>query len=167
MKKTEKHEKDERPVYILCPRCEINYIDKREKLCAVCKAEMGIGDPSILLPDEEEEQDNRICPICHVNLLGEDEEVCFECKKEIEEKEKESKELTEADDENNNWDPFADDGEEEIPDGMREILIDEEDEEEEEEEEEFSEPVSDEADDFDFNVDPNDFVEDDDEDDED
>ena len=46
MKKSEKTVKDERPVYILCPRCEINYIDKRDKYCAVCKAEMGIGDPS-------------------------------------------------------------------------------------------------------------------------
>ncbi|MDE6293174.1 MAG: hypothetical protein K2L88_00955, partial [Clostridiales bacterium] len=73
MKKSEKNNnKDERPVYIICPRCEINYIDKREKLCAVCKAEMGIGDPSILLPDEEDETDNRICPVCHGTLLGED-----------------------------------------------------------------------------------------------
>ena len=127
MKKSEKTVKDERPVYILCPRCEINYIDKRDKYCAVCKAEMGIGDPSILLPDEEEEQGDRLCPVCHVNLLGEDEE---------------------------------------IPDGMQEILIDEE---EEEEEDDFDdiETVSDEPDDFDYNVDPSDFEQDEEDEDED
>lgn len=161
MKKTEKNNQDERPVYIICPRCEINYIDKREKLCAVCKVELGIGDPSILLPEEDEEQDERICPVCHVNLLNEDEDICFECKKEREDTEKESKELTEDDDDNSNWDPFAEDEEEQIPDGMREIFIDEEEEEEEEEEEIDS--VSDEPDDFDFDVDPDDYEEDDEE----
>ncbi|MDE6401017.1 MAG: hypothetical protein K2L54_00210, partial [Clostridiales bacterium] len=131
MKKSEKTVKDERPVYILCPRCEINYIDKRDKYCAVCKAEMGIGDPSILLPDEEEEQGDRLCPVCHVNLLGEDEEICFECKKEREEKEKESQELSDSpEDDNNSWEPFADDEEEEIPDGMPENLSDDAEEEE-------------------------------------
>lgn len=160
MKKTDKNtEKDVRPVYILCPRCEINYIDKKEKYCAVCKAELGMGDPSILLPDEDEEQDGRVCPICHVNLLAEDEEICIVCKKELDEKEKESREVSEDDDNPADWEPFADDEEEEIPEGMHEFLGDD-DEEEEEEEDEFVETVSDEPDDFDFNIDPNDFEED-------
>lgn len=159
--KKEKTTNDERPVYVLCPRCEINYIDKREKYCAVCKAEMGIGDPSILLPDEVDDTEERICPICHVNLLGEDEDICFECKKEREEKEKESKELSDLEDDDvTSWEPFGDEEDEEIPDGMQEILIDEEEEEEEEEEEMYN---NDEPDDFDFNVDPNDFEEDDEE----
>ena len=160
MKKPEKTKESERPVWVLCPRCELNYIDKKEKYCAVCKAELGQGDPSILLPDEEEAQVERICPICRVNLLGEDEDVCFECKKDMEAKEKESSEISE-DDVDGDWEPFDDEEEEEIPDGMQEILL--EDEEEEEEEEEEVETVSDEPDDFDFNVDPNDFVEDDEE----
>ena len=165
MKKNDKNQEKERPVYVLCPRCEINYIDKRDKLCAVCKAELGMGDPSILLPDEDEEQAERVCPVCHVNLLDEDEEICFECRKEREEKEKESVEINPDDDNAADWEPFADDEEEEIPDGMQEMLID--DEEEEEEEEEEIETISDEPDDFDFNVDPNDFVDDDEEEDED
>lgn len=164
MKKTDKSSQDARPVYILCPRCEINYINAKDKYCAVCKAELGIGDPSILLPDEDEVQDERICPVCRVNLLSEDEDICIECKKEREEKEKEVSEGLD-DDENAEWDPFNDDEEEEIPDGMQEILID--DEEEEEEEEEEVEPVSDEPDDFDFDVDPNDFVDDEEEEEED
>ena len=28
---------------------------------------IGIGDPSILLPEDEEAQTERICPVCHVN----------------------------------------------------------------------------------------------------
>ncbi len=163
MKKPEKTNQTERPVYVLCPRCEINYIDKRDKMCAVCKAEMGIGDPSILLPEEDDEQDNRICPVCRVNPLGEDEDICFECKKELEAKEKESKELSDIEDEDNpGWEPFDDEEEEEIPDGMQEIFEDEE----EEEEEDDIETVSDEPDDFDYNVDPNDFMDDDEEEDE-
>ncbi len=162
MKKQDKNVQDARPVYVLCPRCEINYIDKRDKYCAVCKAELGIGDPSILLPDEDEAQEERICPICRVNLLDEDEEVCIECKKDLEEKGKEVRETPDEDEDNmNDWEPFDDEEEEEIPDGMQEILIDEE--EEEEEEEEDIESVSDDPDDFDFDVDPNDFVEDDEE----
>lgn len=163
MKKQDKNKPAERPVWVLCPRCELNYMQKPEKYCDVCKAELGMGDPSILLPDEEEAQVERLCPVCRVNLLGEDEDVCFECKKDMEAKEKESSELSE-DDVTDDWEPFDDEEEEEIPDGMQEILL--EDEEEEEEEEEEIESVSDEPDDFDFNVDPNDFVEDDDEDDE-
>ena len=162
MKKQDKNVQDARPVYVLCPRCEINYIDKRDKYCAVCKAELGIGDPSILLPDEDEAQEERICPLCRVNLLDEDEEVCIECKKDLEEKGKEVRETPDEDEDNmNDWEPFDDEEEEEIPDGMQEILIDEE--EEEEEEEEDIESVSDDPDDFDFDVDPNDFVEDDEE----
>ncbi|MCM1368584.1 MAG: hypothetical protein NC184_07235 [Roseburia sp.] len=165
MKKTDKSVQDARPVYILCPRCEINYINAKDKYCAVCKAELGIGDRSILLPEEDEAQDERICPVCRVNLLNEDEDICIECKKEREEKEKEVSEDL-SDEENSDWDPFNDEeDEEEIPDGMQEMLIDDEEEEEEEEEEEV-ETVSDEPDDFDFNVDPNDFVDDDEEDEE-
>ena len=160
MKKPEKTTQTERPVYMLCPRCEINYIDKREKLCAVCKAELGIGDPSILLPEDDDEQENRLCPVCHINPLGDDEEICFECKKEREAKEKESQEVSDSEDDDNpnSWEPFDDEEENDIPDGMQEIFA--EDEEEEEEEEEI-ETVSDEPDDFDFDVDPNDFMADD------
>ena len=166
MKKNDKTTRDqERPVYILCPRCEINYIDKKDKFCAVCKAELGMGDPSIFLPDEDDEQVERICPVCRVNLLGDDEDICFECRKEREEKEKEVVEASEDEENPADWEPFADEDEEEIPDGMQEILIDEDEEEEEEEEE--VESVSDEPDDFDFNVDPNDFVDDEEEEEED
>jgi hypothetical protein len=38
--------------YILCPRCELNYIRDGEKNCNVCKAEMNISGYT-LLPDDE------------------------------------------------------------------------------------------------------------------
>lgn len=158
-----KSDKQERPEYILCPRCETNYIDKREKHCAVCKAELGLADPSVLLP-EDDDVIERICPVCKINLLAEDEDICFECKKEIETKAKEAAEVIEDDDDLvEEWvEPFVDE-EEEIPAGMQEIFLDED---EEEEEEEDIEPVNDEPDDFDFNVDPDDYEDDEEEDEE-
>lgn len=78
---------DKKQQYVLCPRCELNYIKSKEKYCTVCKAEMGLVDPSILLPDDEEAGLEKLCPICQVNYIGEDEEICFLCQKEREERE--------------------------------------------------------------------------------
>jgi hypothetical protein len=71
--------------YIACPRCEINYIPSTEQSCKVCKAELGLLDRSILIPDFDELGD-RLCPLCNVNYLNEDEEVCFLCSKEKQDK---------------------------------------------------------------------------------
>ena len=49
--------------YILCPRCELNYIEESEEYCTVCKAEMGLIDPGILIPEEEVESSEKLCPI--------------------------------------------------------------------------------------------------------
>ena len=82
MKKDEKKQ-----AYVLCPRCELNYIKSKDKYCTVCKAEMGLVDPGILLPDDEEVGLEKLCPVCQVNYIGEDEEICFLCQKEREERE--------------------------------------------------------------------------------
>lgn len=74
--------------YILCPRCELNYITEDEKYCNVCKAELGIIDKSILIP-EDDESEEKLCPICHVNYIEGDEEMCFLCRKEHAEKDEE------------------------------------------------------------------------------
>ena len=58
--------------YILCPRCELNYIEEHEGYCKVCKAEMGLIDSGILIPDEDELGGEKLCPICKVNYIGED-----------------------------------------------------------------------------------------------
>ena len=82
----------EKKTYILCPRCELNYMDSREKYCDVCKAELGIGEANFLLPDEEDESEGKLCPICHTNYCEEGEDMCIECKKERASKDKDEEE---------------------------------------------------------------------------
>lgn len=69
--------------YIKCPRCELNYIQKKDKYCEVCKSEMKAG---ILkesdLEDLELEEGMEICPICKVNYLNEGETICSTCQEE-------------------------------------------------------------------------------------
>lgn len=145
-----------KPVYVLCPRCELNYIDERDKLCHVCQAELGLVASDTLLPDEEEAGVERICPVCHINLLGDDEDICFECRKEREEREAATKE-------EDSWEfEDAELPEEAVTDDMEMLSLSElaeEEEEEDEEESEYKEP-----DDFDYDVDPDDYIDDEDED---
>ena len=60
--------KDKKPVYIRCPRCELNYCLKKDKYCSVCKAEME-GDKDAFSDDFELE----LCPICKTNYIQPDE----------------------------------------------------------------------------------------------
>lgn len=149
-----------KPVYVLCPRCELNYINEKEKMCDVCKAELGLLAADILLPDEEEAGVERICPVCHINLLGDDEEICFECRKERDEREAATKE-------EDAWE-FVDAElpEEPVSDEMEMLSLTELADEEDEDEEEEAEPQYKEPDDFDYDVDPDDYDEDDEEDEE-
>lgn len=64
--------------YIKCPRCELNYILKKDKFCDVCKSEMKAG---ILEENdfEEFEEGLELCPICKVNYINEDERMCSTC----------------------------------------------------------------------------------------
>ena len=64
--------------YIRCPRCELNYILKKDKLCNVCKLEMkALGSLAA-----EENLDLELCPICKINYIGPDEVMCPSCMKE-------------------------------------------------------------------------------------
>lgn len=65
--------------YIRCPRCELNYILKKDKYCEVCKQELKI---SKVAPEEETEEVAELCPICKVNYLQDDEVMCASCAKE-------------------------------------------------------------------------------------
>lgn len=141
---------DKKPVYVLCPRCELNYINKKDKYCTVCKAEMGILDPSILIPDEEEAGVLKLCPVCRVNYLDDDEEICFLCQKERDEKAVDGEETTLFDGEE-----LPEEAAEEDLDIIPLSVLEEEENEEEEEEEEFE--AAKEPDDFDYSVDPSDF----------
>ena len=81
----------EKPKYIICPRCELNYIKEQDELCNVCKAELGLLGKNYLIPEDElEAESGKLCPICHVNYIDEDEEMCIICKKVKEAKELES-----------------------------------------------------------------------------
>jgi hypothetical protein len=141
----------------------LNYINKKDKLCNVCKAEIGLIDPSVLIPDEEELGVEKLCPVCRVNYIGEDEEICFLCQKERDEK------LKNADE---RWDIIESDDDAvepglELEPGLDELVIAGEDELFEDEDlDELSEAYS-EPNDFDFDIDEADFEDDDDFDDED
>lgn len=152
--------KEIKPVYIQCPRCELNYINKKDKYCNVCKAELGLVDPAILIPDEEEEGVEKLCKVCNINYVGEDEDICFLCRKEKEEKTPDAEE--------SDWD-FSDDvlaEDDALPEEMEIPLSDLADE-EEESDDDFYDEENLEPDDFDYDVDPDDYEDDEDEDEED
>ena len=65
-----------KPVYIRCPRCELNYIQKKDKYCSVCKAEMEAKK------DEYDEDELELCPICKTNYIQPDDIMCVSCLKE-------------------------------------------------------------------------------------
>lgn len=65
-----------KPVYIRCPRCELNYIQKKDKFCSVCKAEMEAKR------DYVDDIDLELCPICKTNYIQQDEIMCASCLKE-------------------------------------------------------------------------------------
>ena len=119
---------DNKPKYVLCPRCELNYIEESEGYCKVCQAALGLTDGSDLLPDDEMMIGEKICPICKENPISEDEEMCSRCRRELEK----NKEANEDNDES--WREFVDDEEvDEDHDLSLEEMADEEMEKEEEE----------------------------------
>ena len=65
-----------KPVYIRCPRCELNYIQKKDKLCPVCKADLASKDEYV------DDMDLELCPICRTNYIQADEIMCANCLKE-------------------------------------------------------------------------------------
>lgn len=142
----------EKKKYILCPRCELNYIDINEKYCDVCKAELGLGEASFLLPDEEDESEGKLCPICHTNYCEEGEDMCIECKKEHANKDK----AIEPD----SWEEEDEDVATDLDSDLDDVTLGLDDDEEEEEENEEPE-ASDDEDDFEY-INPDDFSDDDD-----
>ena len=90
--------------YIKCPRCELNYILKKDKYCEVCKSEMRAGilgendyDDDM---DEAYEEGLILCPVCKVNYINEGESMCQSC---LEEQGGDIK-----DDDEPNWRDYAD-----------------------------------------------------------
>lgn len=63
--------------YIRCPRCELNFIQKKDKLCSVCIAEMSANRE-----DNFDDMDLELCPVCKTNYIQSDEVMCATCLKE-------------------------------------------------------------------------------------
>jgi len=85
--------------YIRCPRCELNYILKKDKVCNVCKLEMkALGTLAA-----EENLDLELCPICKINYINPDEDICPQCAKERELEEGESGKY----DRDNEWSSYT------------------------------------------------------------
>ena len=70
--------------YIKCPRCELNYILKKDKFCDVCKSEMkaGILKESDLDELELMEEGMELCSMCKVNYVNPGETICSTCQEE-------------------------------------------------------------------------------------
>ena len=152
--------------YVLCPRCELNFIDADEQeYCDVCVKQMS-GEKTFSdgLDAEEGIEEMELCPVCGENYMPYGEKMCEECKK----KSAYEDEIEEEDDdkEDASWRSYLDDDDEDLDLGIPDSEF--EGEFEEEEEEEFEEE---EEEDFEY-VSPDDYYdmdddEDDDEDDED
>ena len=121
--------------YVLCPRCELNYIDAdQDEYCEVClkelKGEKTFSDDFEL---EEAEAETELCPICGENYMAFGEKMCEECKKKSEYQEEVSEDDIDKDDES--WRSYLDDDEPDLGIDIPDEEFDEPEEEEEEEEE--------------------------------
>ena len=105
--------------YIRCPRCELNYIDKREKMCKVCQNELQ-AKGNRELTDEEIKELN-ICPVCRTNYLIDDEDICAEClaEKEVLENSEinlsDDDQMDEKDERSENWRAYVENDDAETP----------------------------------------------------
>ncbi|MBQ7368945.1 MAG: hypothetical protein IJW60_04485, partial [Clostridia bacterium] len=104
--------------YVLCPRCELNYIDAdEEEFCGVCVKELSgektLGDD---IEAEAESEETELCPICGENYMRYGESMCEECKKKSD---YEDETLDEDEDEEvASWRSYLDDVDEEIDLGI-------------------------------------------------
>ena len=150
--------------YIICPRCELNFIDADEReYCEVCEKEMA----GVALFEDFDEGDTaeqtELCPICGENYMKYGEKMCEDCasKNEYEEDIGEGDEEKEDD----TWRSYLDeDDTDDLGIPMDEADFDMADDEEAEDEyhhdEEEWEEVS--ADDYDDSMDDDDDEDDDD-----
>lgn len=119
--------------YVLCPRCELNYIDEDEQeYCEVCVKEMQ-GAKTFVddLEAEETAEETELCPICGENYMRLGEKMCEECKKKTAYEEEE----TEDPDKDDAWRSYLDDDGDDLGISLPDEEFDDEEEEEEEEEE--------------------------------
>lgn len=132
--------------YVLCPRCELNFIDADEReYCEVCTKELS-GEKTFSDDFEEEEnlEGTELCPICGENYMAFGEKMCEECKtKNAYEEEMEEDE----DKEDASWRSYLDDEDEELDLGIPDSEFEDDSMDDDEEMEEESE---DDDDDFEY-----------------
>ena len=94
---------EEKPRYIKCPRCELNYMLSTQDYCDVCKLEMKAGyQDEADLDDVLLEEEGAICPICKVNYISDDSKgMCDTCYEE-------NSSMSESNDDNVDWRSFVD-----------------------------------------------------------
>ena len=149
--------------YIICPRCELNFIDADEReYCEVCEKELS-GDTSYVEALEEEAaEDMELCPLCGEVYVKLGEKMCEECARKSEYEDE--VDVEDADKEDDTWRSYLDDDDTEDLG----ITVDDADFDIEEEEEEAQESYADEeweevsADDYDESLDDDDDDDDDD-----
>ena len=149
--------------YIICPRCELNFIDADEReYCEVCEKELS-GDTSYVEALEEEAaEDMELCPLCGEVYVKLGEKMCEECARKSEYEDE--VDVEDADKEDDTWRSYLDDDDTEDLG----ITVDDADFGLEEEEEEEQETYADEeweevsADDYDASLDDDDDDDDDD-----
>ena len=112
--------------YVICPRCELNFIDADEQeYCDVCLKEMS-GEKTFSdgFDVEENTEETELCPICGENYMALGEKMCEACRK------KPAYEEEEEDDEKEDasWRSYLDDEEEEIDLGIPDSEFEEEEE---------------------------------------
>ena len=149
--------------YIICPRCELNFIDADEReYCEVCEKELS-GDTSYVEALEEEAaEDMELCPLCGEVYVKLGEKMCEECARKSEYEDE--VDVEDADKEDDTWRSYLDDDDTEdlgiTVDDADFGLEEEEDEEQETYADEDWEEVS--ADDYDASLDDDDDDDDDD-----
>ena len=149
--------------YIICPRCELNFIDADEReYCEVCEKELS-GDTSYVEALEEEAaEDMELCPLCGEVYVKLGEKMCEECARKSEYEDE--VDVEDADKEDDTWRSYLDDDDtEDLGITVDDVDFDVEEEEEDEQEtyaDEEWEEVS--ADDYDESLDDDDDDDDDD-----
>ena len=100
--------------YIICPRCELNFIDAdKQDYCEVCKKELS-GEKTITDDFEAEEaiEETELCPVCGENYMSYGETMCDECKKKAQYEEDAAEEDEEKEDAS--WRSYLDDEDEQL-----------------------------------------------------
>ncbi|MBO5889162.1 MAG: hypothetical protein J6Q58_03385 [Clostridia bacterium] len=97
------------PKYILCPRCDLNYILEGEEYCDVCKAHLNLG-AQLMFSATDDNNDQVLCPICKVKYISIDEEMCSKCREKLEYESDNSVDV----DKDDEWRQYLDDDEKDV-----------------------------------------------------